>query len=170
MACPEGLEPPTCCLEGSCSIQLSYGQAGRVPNKVIVGQQLQGQKRPTRWAFLFSRHGRSGGIRTRDPLLPKQMRYQAALRSDKPQSIPCAQAHVGVQVGANSGALYPTRRVRAAQDRSGGTAGWRPMPHNAAQGGCSRRFAPTAKPPAVAPSGCGVQRWWVFVGSCAVDV
>ena len=26
--------------------------------------------------------GRSGGIRTRDPLLPKQMRYQAALRSD----------------------------------------------------------------------------------------
>lgn len=26
MACPEGLEPPTCCLEGSCSIQLSYGQ------------------------------------------------------------------------------------------------------------------------------------------------
>ena len=29
-------------------------------------------------------NGRSGGIRTRDPLLPKQMRYQAALRSDKP--------------------------------------------------------------------------------------
>ena len=27
MACPEGLEPPTCCLEGSCSIQLSYGQS-----------------------------------------------------------------------------------------------------------------------------------------------
>ena len=27
-------------------------------------------------------NGRSGGIRTRDPLLPKQMRYQAALRSD----------------------------------------------------------------------------------------
>ena len=26
--------------------------------------------------------GRSGGIRTRDPLLPKQMRYQAALRSE----------------------------------------------------------------------------------------
>lgn len=28
LACPEGLEPPTCCLEGSCSIQLSYGQCG----------------------------------------------------------------------------------------------------------------------------------------------
>src|SRR5262245_60468571 len=26
LACPEGLEPPTCCLEGSCPIQLSYGQ------------------------------------------------------------------------------------------------------------------------------------------------
>ena len=29
LACPEGLEPPTCCLEGSCSIQLSYGQLSR---------------------------------------------------------------------------------------------------------------------------------------------
>ena len=28
--------------------------------------------------------GRGGGIRTRDPLLPKQMRYQAALRPDIP--------------------------------------------------------------------------------------
>ena len=33
-------------------------------------------------------NGRSGGIRTRDPLLPKQMRYQAALRSDKRYSNP----------------------------------------------------------------------------------
>jgi hypothetical protein len=32
--------------------------------------------------------GRSGGIRTRDPLLPKQMRYQAALRSDSSYSNP----------------------------------------------------------------------------------
>ncbi|MEY3285720.1 MAG: hypothetical protein RL500_450 [Pseudomonadota bacterium] len=28
--------------------------------------------------------GRGGGIRTRDPLLPKQMRYQAALRPEQP--------------------------------------------------------------------------------------
>jgi hypothetical protein len=28
--------------------------------------------------------GRSGEIRTRDPLLPKQVRYQAALRSARP--------------------------------------------------------------------------------------
>ena len=27
MACPGGLEPPTGCLEGSCSIHLSYGHA-----------------------------------------------------------------------------------------------------------------------------------------------
>ncbi len=27
--------------------------------------------------------GRGGGIRTRDPLLPKQMRYQAALRPEQ---------------------------------------------------------------------------------------
>ncbi len=33
-------------------------------------------------------NGRSGGIRTRDPLLPKQMRYQAALRSDNSHSTP----------------------------------------------------------------------------------
>jgi hypothetical protein len=26
VACPEGIEPPTTCLEGRCSIQLSYGQ------------------------------------------------------------------------------------------------------------------------------------------------
>ncbi len=25
VACPAGVEPATCCLEGSCSIQLSYG-------------------------------------------------------------------------------------------------------------------------------------------------
>ena len=28
LACPEGLEPPTYCLEGNCSIRLSYGQMG----------------------------------------------------------------------------------------------------------------------------------------------
>ena len=71
LVCPEGLEPPTCCLEGNCSIQLSYGQMEeRIP-----------RKKAHEWAFL--KGGRSGGIRTRDPLLPKQMRYQAALRSDK---------------------------------------------------------------------------------------
>ena len=29
LACPAGVEPATYCLEGSCSIQLSYGQCER---------------------------------------------------------------------------------------------------------------------------------------------
>jgi hypothetical protein len=40
--------------------------------------------------------GRGGGIRTPDPLLPKQMRYQAALRPDLmiiPHSSVYAPAH-----------------------------------------------------------------------------
>ena len=38
VVCPEGLEPPTCCLEGNCSIQLSYGQLGRHTGRpVLVG-------------------------------------------------------------------------------------------------------------------------------------
>ena len=32
--------------------------------------------------YLFDYIGRGGGIRTPDPLLPKQMRYQTALRPD----------------------------------------------------------------------------------------
>jgi hypothetical protein len=42
LACPEGLEPPTCCLEGSCSIQLSYGQPvvqREVPQLVLSPQE-----------------------------------------------------------------------------------------------------------------------------------
>ena len=30
MARPEGLEPPTLCFEGRCSIQLSYGRAAEL--------------------------------------------------------------------------------------------------------------------------------------------
>ena len=36
LACPEGLEPPTYCLEGNCSIQLSYGQTNGAHNKVRI--------------------------------------------------------------------------------------------------------------------------------------
>jgi hypothetical protein len=59
MVCPEGIEPPTHSLEGCCSIQLSYGQRSRE-----------------------KRYGRGERIRTFDPLVPNQMRYQAALRPD----------------------------------------------------------------------------------------
>ena len=64
LACPARFERATYALEGRCSIQLSYGQM------------------ETRTAGLKN-HGRGERIRTFDPLLPKQMRYQAALRPDK---------------------------------------------------------------------------------------
>jgi hypothetical protein len=36
MARPEGLEPPTLCFEGRCSIQLSYGRTVWFYNLIIV--------------------------------------------------------------------------------------------------------------------------------------
>ena len=57
MVRPARLELTTLCLEGRCSIQLSYGRT------------------------LSS--GRGGEIRTRDILLPKQARYRAALRHEE---------------------------------------------------------------------------------------
>ena len=36
LACPEGLEPPTYCLEGNCSIPLSYGQKNGAHKKVRI--------------------------------------------------------------------------------------------------------------------------------------
>ncbi len=63
MVRPAGFEPATIRLEGGCSIQLSYGR------KVNPGKTDKGI-------------GRGGGIRTLDILLPKQARYQAALRPD----------------------------------------------------------------------------------------
>jgi hypothetical protein len=56
LARPAGLEPATLGLEGRCSIRLSYG-------RIVRGR---------------SPDGRGRGIRTPDPLLPKQMRYQTA--------------------------------------------------------------------------------------------
>ena len=71
MACPEGIEPPTTGLEGRCSIQLSYGQ-------YEIGSGLAS------WPMQACKDGRSDRIRTYDPLVPNQMRYQTALRSDWP--------------------------------------------------------------------------------------
>ncbi len=88
-------------LEGCCSIQLSYGQnleMQKALTGLFFGMDRSGFGK-NHLCFFWNLpepdqvNGRSGGIRTRDPLLPKQMRYQAALRSDKRYSnpqIPCS--------------------------------------------------------------------------------
>ena len=45
-------------------------------------QDAEDKARKTLWLSVWERNGRSGEIRTPDPLFPKQMRYQAALHSD----------------------------------------------------------------------------------------
>ena len=50
--------------------------------------------------------GRGGQIRTDDPLLPKQMRYQAALRPDSLNLTPLIQAASQAKVLAASADLF----------------------------------------------------------------
>src|SRR5690606_8100592 len=57
------------------------------PGTTAPGLRLQARRPMAAEPFLQGRQapkqaGRSGRIRTCDPLLPKQMRYQAALRSE----------------------------------------------------------------------------------------
>ena len=90
MACPEGLEPPTPSLEGWCSIQLSYGQLvclsadpGADRGGFCEGKRTVSATGNTGTAGREEEGGRGGGIRTRDLLVPNQLRYQAALRPEQ---------------------------------------------------------------------------------------
>ncbi len=64
---PAGIEPATYGLEGRCSIQLSYGRKTR-------------NSTDKHGLFRVLVVNRGGRIRTCGILLPKQARYQAALR------------------------------------------------------------------------------------------
>ena len=74
MARQKGLEPLTYCLEGSCSIQLSYW---RITMERVTGI---GPAYPAWKAGVlplnYTRRYRGDRIRTCDPLVPNQMRYQ----------------------------------------------------------------------------------------------
>ena len=73
LACPEGIEPPTHSLEGCCSIRLSYGhKEQRLQSEITLEPYLN--------------IGRSTRIRTLDPLVPNQVRYQTAPHSDSQYS------------------------------------------------------------------------------------
>ena len=51
MARPEGLEPPTYCLEGSCSILLSYGRTYFFMHAVFLSSlELSSKKRKKKWS------------------------------------------------------------------------------------------------------------------------
>ena len=91
---------------GSAPKQSTYaepGMSGRHFNRALDCIRLawlfgQGNVATAEYVNGRSESGRGGGIRTPDPLLPKQMRYQAALRPDFSD--------------------YPTPAIRSADDLS----------------------------------------------------
>ena len=76
---PFGFEPKTYCLEGSCSIQLSYGAI----NFVFTSNDLLVEKGKKKGMISHPLKCRGGQIRTDDLLLPKQARYRATLHPEE---------------------------------------------------------------------------------------
>ncbi len=76
---PFGFEPKTYCLEGSCSIQLSYGAS----NLCLTSNVLLVEKGKKKGDDFSSPKCRGGQIRTDDLLLPKQARYRATLHPEE---------------------------------------------------------------------------------------
>src|SRR3990170_3742224 len=95
VARPTGIEPVTASLEGWCSIRLSYGRKRKGTRERDT--RTEGKNRTTQLRLSRLTHrssylaphpfpsGRGRGIRTPDTLLPKQVRYQAALYPETSQ-------------------------------------------------------------------------------------
>jgi hypothetical protein len=85
LARPTGIEPVTPSLEGWCSIRLSYGRLF-IQYKTwtfITPAPVHGYHLGSSASAVGD--GRGRGIRTPDTLLPKQVRYQAALYPETSQ-------------------------------------------------------------------------------------
>ena len=90
---PTGIEPVTPSLEGWCSIRLSYGrlfiQFNTLDTRPVQNPGHTSHPYRSRITACSSARavgdGRGRGIRTPDTLLPKQVRYQAALYPETSQ-------------------------------------------------------------------------------------
>ena len=84
LARPTGIEPVTASLEGWCSIRLSYGRLF-IQFRTWTFVTPVRSRIPASSSARAVGDGRGRGIRTPDTLLPKQVRYQAALYPETSQ-------------------------------------------------------------------------------------